>query len=91
VAQGTLDIERSACRRILKGIGIMSLATTEMRLRYQATERGGQPAIDGATVHSVVLARDGRRPTPIIRNRSDAKVQVTKSTLDALAAAASIS
>ena len=41
--------------------------------------------------YSVVLARDGRRPTPIIRNRSDAKVQVTKSTLDALAAAASIS
>jgi hypothetical protein len=36
-------------------------------------------------------AHDGMRPAPIIRNRSNAKVQVTKSTLDALAAAASIS
>jgi hypothetical protein len=69
----------------------MALATTEMRLRYQATERGGQLAIDSAADYSVVLARDGRRPTPIIRDRCDAKVQVTKSTLDALAAAASIS
>jgi hypothetical protein len=69
----------------------MSLAITEMRLRYLATERGGQPRIGGAAAYSDLLARDGRRPTPIIRNRSDAKIQVTKSTLDALAAAASIS
>jgi hypothetical protein len=76
--------------RSLEAIESMALATTEMRLQYQATERGGPLAIDSAD-HSVVLARDGRRPTPIIRNRCDAKGQVTKSTLDALAAAASIS
>jgi hypothetical protein len=35
----------------------MSRATIEMRLQYLATERGEQPAIDGATVHSVVLAQ----------------------------------
>jgi hypothetical protein len=63
---------------ILTGIGNMS----------QATEPDGQLAIDSAAFYSVVLASRG---DPIIRNRCDAKVQVTKSTLDALAAAASIS
>jgi hypothetical protein len=33
----------------------MALTTTEMRLRYQATERGGQLAIDSAANYSVVL------------------------------------
>jgi hypothetical protein len=37
----------------------MTTATTEMRLRYLATERGGQLRVDGAAAYSIVQALNG--------------------------------
>jgi hypothetical protein len=37
----------------------MTTAVTEMRLRYLATERGGQLRVDSLGAYSIVMARDG--------------------------------
>jgi hypothetical protein len=66
VAQGVLDIERSACRGVFEVIEFMSLSSHRNAIGISATERGGQPRIGGVAAYSDVLARDGRRPTPII-------------------------
>jgi hypothetical protein len=40
----------------------MTTPVTEMRMRYLATERGGQLRIDGPAAYSIVLAHNGTVP-----------------------------